>query len=107
MCEGQRELEDAKTLVCNFCGHRENVHSERARPKANVCTLREVRPDYWELDFTGNCGNMAFESVIKVVEARSKNPGILVDKPFGLRGMKHAIQAIEQARAKYGLTTME
>jgi hypothetical protein len=74
---------------------------------ANVMTLREVRPDYWELDFVGACGNMMFESVIKVVDARSRNPGILVDKPFGLRGMKHALVEIERVRATYGLTTMQ
>lgn len=70
-------------------------------------TVREVRPDYWELDFVGNCGNLEFKNVISVHDARAKNPGILVDKPFGLRGMKHALKAIEETRAKYGLTTLE
>jgi hypothetical protein len=74
---------------------------------ANLIRVREVRPDYWELDFVGSCGNMDFSSVVKVVDARSKNPGILVDKPFGLRGMKRAIAEVERIRANYGLTTMQ
>ena len=75
--------------------------------KANRLTVREVRPDYWELDFVGNCGDLMFESVITVHDARSINPGILVDKPFGLRGMKQALRIIEETRAKYSLTTLE
>jgi len=74
---------------------------------ANLMRLREVRPDYWELDFVGNCGDMDFSAVVKVVDARSKNPGILVDKPFGLRGIKRAIAEVERIRAKYGLTTLQ
>lgn len=70
-------------------------------------TLRQVRPDYWEVDGLGDCGLFAFSGVVKVVDARSKNPGILVDKPFGLRGIKQAIALVEEERAKIGLTTLQ
>lgn len=74
---------------------------------ANLIRLREVRPDYWELDFVGSCGNMDFPAVVKVIDAQSRNPGIRVDLPFGLRGMKRALAEIERVRKeKYSLTTM-
>lgn len=77
------------------------------KTNSNVCVLRQTRPTFWELDYVGSCGDMLFKSVVTVIEPLSKNPGIQVEKPFGLRGMKHAIAEIERVRATYGLTTMQ
>ena len=68
---------------------------------------RGTPQERWEVDSVGNCGEMFFRNVITVVEPTSKNPGIIIQKPMGLRGVKKAVVLIEEFRAKYGLTTLE
>lgn len=68
--------------------------------------LDTTDPSCWYIDFDGPCGTMSFRGVILVMDPTSKNPGIIIENPFGLRGLKESIALIEAERAKHGVTTL-
>jgi hypothetical protein len=73
-------------------------------------TIRKIKQgtaaEKWEIDAVGNCGEVAFPRVVVVQEPMTLNPGILIERPLGLRAVKQTIALIEAERAKYGLSTL-
>jgi hypothetical protein len=67
-------------------------------------TLR-IESDHWAIDSEGSCGKPFTDSVI-VLEPMSRNPGIQIPHTaFGLRGLKQAIELIEDKRRSFGIFT--
>jgi hypothetical protein len=69
--------------------------------------MLRMEKDHWAIDGLGNCGNYFFKDCILIVEPLSTNPGILIQKPFGLRGLKEALELIEIERQHRGIITVK
>jgi len=67
--------------------------------------MLRIEANHWAIDSEGNCGKPFRDSVV-VMEPLSKNPGIQIPHvAFGLRGLKQAIELIEQERRSRGIFT--
>jgi hypothetical protein len=67
--------------------------------------MLRMETNHWAIDSEGNCG-MPFRDSVIVLEPLSKNPCIQIPHvAFGLRGLKQAIEFIEQERRARGIFT--
>jgi hypothetical protein len=75
------------------------------KPNAQyIRKLEEGTPlEVWYVDMVGCCGDYLFKDVIQVVDPLSGNPGVVIALPTGIRGIKRALQLIDQTRKDMGL----